>query len=182
MVGWRHIGWLVVGISASIPACRETRRAAPPSAASPAPAPAAAPTKQRNPRLDEVAEVILLPAGREAVRVEAEVARRPADRARGLMFRRALPEGEGMLFLFERSDRHAFYMKNTYVALDLIHLDVVEGEGRVVGVLEDMRPHDERSRRIDEPSWAVLEVPSRFCRRHGITAGTPVVIVPSTGR
>ncbi|HKJ00830.1 MAG TPA: DUF192 domain-containing protein, partial [Longimicrobiales bacterium] len=55
--------------------------------------------------------------------VVAEVARTPAEREEGLMYRQELPDGVGMLFVFETSDVRSFWMQNTYVALDIAFLD-----------------------------------------------------------
>lgn len=52
-----------------------------------------------------------------------EIADTPKKRAQGLMHRTHLPEKYGMLFVFEHSGRHSFWMKNTLISLDLIYLD-----------------------------------------------------------
>jgi len=52
-----------------------------------------------------------------------ELAITPAEHARGLMFREHLDEDKGMLFIFENEGRHAFWMKNTLIPLDIIWID-----------------------------------------------------------
>ncbi|RMD66362.1 DUF192 domain-containing protein [Candidatus Pacearchaeota archaeon] len=58
------------------------------------------------------------------------LARTPEQRRKGLMFVESLPRNAGMLFVFERSAKHGFWMKNTLLALDIIwinsSLDVVD--------------------------------------------------------
>ena len=84
------------------------------------------------------------------------------------MFRRELPDGTGMLFLFEREEPRTFWMRNTLIPLDMIFLD---GKLRVVGVEEQTIPHDETPRGPATPAQYVLEVPGGYARRHGIAAG-----------
>ena len=55
--------------------------------------------------------------------VVAEVARTPEEREQGLMYREDLPDGTGMLFVFERPEMRSFWMQNTYIPLDIAYLD-----------------------------------------------------------
>jgi len=70
--------------------------------------------------------------------IRAEVARSPDQRQRGLMFRDAVPEGTGMLFIFDRPDVQGIWMKDTYVPLDVAFLDA---SFRVVNI-ESLEPLD----------------------------------------
>ena len=67
-----------------------------------------------------------------------EVARTPLQRERGLMHRRSLPEDEGMLFVFDRPVRHAFWMKDTRIPLSLAFLGP---SGRIIEI-QEMTPFD----------------------------------------
>lgn len=51
--------------------------------------------------------------------VQAELAAKPHERARGLMYRDSIPEGKGMLFVFEQPSSQKFWMKNTRIPLDI---------------------------------------------------------------
>lgn len=116
------------------------------------------------------ATVILETASRP-IRVEAEVVRTAEEREKGLMYRKELAAYRGMLFIFDREERQSFWMKNTYIALDMIF--VSEGM-KVVGVVENARPMTTESRAVDAVSRYVLEVNAGFARRHEIAAGTAV--------
>jgi uncharacterized membrane protein (UPF0127 family) len=63
---------------------------------------------------------LTLPTGKT---LQVEVARTEEKRALGLMFRTALPEDRGMLFIFEQPGLHRFWMKNTLIPLDMVWMD-----------------------------------------------------------
>jgi uncharacterized protein len=75
----------------------------------------------------------LLPAGGRPRTVRLEVAADPATRARGLMGRREVPAGSGMVFLYPVDVRESFWMKDTLVPLSIAF---VAADGRVVSVAE----------------------------------------------
>lgn len=56
-------------------------------------------------------------------RFAVELADTDQARARGLMFRNELPEGSGMLFIHTREERQAYWMKNTWIPLDILYFD-----------------------------------------------------------
>jgi uncharacterized membrane protein (UPF0127 family) len=114
---------------------------------------------------------VILQTANRAIRVEAEVVRTPEAREKGLMHRRELAAYRGMLFIFDREERQSFWMKNTYIPLDMIFIS--EGM-RVVGMVEDARPVTTESRGVEAPSRYVLEVNGGFVRRHGIARGDRV--------
>lgn len=113
--------------------------------------------------------VVQAASGEHAVTVE--VVRSDADRARGLMFRTKLDPGAGMLFVFEESDDHSFWMRNTFIPLDMIFID--EG-GRIAGIVERAAPLTTESRTIARPSRYVLEVNGGWCAARGVRPGDPV--------
>lgn len=113
----------------------------------------------------------LEPPGREPVIVEVEVASTPEQTARGLMYRRHLAPDAGMLFLFARPRHLTFWMRNTYIPLDMIF---ITSDMRVLGVVENATPLTDDVREVDGISQFVLEVNAGFAREHGIVAGTPV--------
>lgn len=109
------------------------------------------------------------PAGEVSVKVE--VAANPPARQRGLMFRQKLAEDEGMLFLFPASEQLSFWMRNTYLPLDMIF---IKSDLTVLGVVEGAKPLTEDSRAVPGESQFVLEVNATYARRHQIGPGTKV--------
>lgn len=97
-----------------------------------------------------------------------EVVDDPYERQRGLMYRNHMANGWGMLFVYNYERDHQFWMRNTYIALDLVFLGA---DGKVRGVVHDMQPLDERGKGLGLPSRDVLEVPAGTARRLGIEAG-----------
>jgi uncharacterized membrane protein (UPF0127 family) len=117
------------------------------------------------------AAVELFPAGRAPVLVRVELARTPAERQRGLMHRKELGADDGMLFLFEGPQQLSFWMRNTYVPLDMIF---IESSMRVLGIVENAEPLTETPRAVPGLSQYVLEVNAGFSRQHGLGPGTKV--------
>lgn len=101
-------------------------------------------------------------------RFSVEVMRDDAQRARGLMYRRFMPQDRGMLFDFKREEPVSMWMKNTYLPLDMIFIDRT---GRVVNVAENTEPLSERIIPSGAPVLAVLEVNAGTARRIGLKVG-----------
>jgi uncharacterized membrane protein (UPF0127 family) len=101
-----------------------------------------------------------------------EVALTEADKAHGLMYRRDLPEGRGMLFDFFREGTLSFWMKDTYVSLDIIF---IRADGRIRRIAANTTPLSERLIPSGGPVRAVLEVRAGTAARLGIVPGDRVV-------
>jgi uncharacterized membrane protein (UPF0127 family) len=100
---------------------------------------------------------------------QLEIANTPESRSRGLMFRRELPEGRGMLFDFgPRETEIAMWMKNTYIPLDMIF---IRADGRIRRIAENTTPHSEATIPSGGPVKGVLEVIAGTARRLGLAAG-----------
>lgn len=100
-----------------------------------------------------------------------ELAQTDEERAKGLMFRRELPEGQGMLFDFGRDENVSMWMKNTYVPLDMIF---IAANGRIVRIAENTQPMSTRIIPSGGPVRAVLEVIGGTAKKHGIAPGDRV--------
>ncbi len=105
----------------------------------------------------------------QAPKIEIELARTDAERQQGLMYRKALADEQGMLFFMPYDNDWAFYMRNTYVRLDMIFIDA---DWRVVGVVENVTPLTEDHRQVGVPSRYVLELAAHQAAKRGIKAGT----------
>ena len=68
-------------------------------------------------------ELFLLKEGEVTQQVEIEIADNEYERQTGLMYREAMEEDHGMLFIYDNEAPRSFYMKNTYIPLDLIFYD-----------------------------------------------------------
>lgn len=106
--------------------------------------------------------------------VQVEVARTPQERARGLMFRKDLPQDQGMLFIFDETEEHSFWMRNTLIALDMIFLS----EDRTVeGVVANATPRTDVARTVGRPSRYVVEVSGGEAAAHAIAPRTRATFV-----
>jgi uncharacterized membrane protein (UPF0127 family) len=111
-------------------------------------------------------------ASKSGVHVFAvEMASTPEEVARGLMFRRQLPEGQGMLFDFHKEQPTSFWMKNTYIPLDMIF---IRADGRILHIAENRVPLSETLVPSGGPVRAVLEVIGGTAKKLGIAPGDRV--------
>ena len=118
------------------------------------------------------------------VDITVEVARYAEEIQRGLMYRRSMPETHGMVFLMGSQRIQSFWMRNTYIPLDMIFVDE---NYTIAGIVENTEPLTDTSRRIDKPSKYVIEVNGGFTNKRGIRAGDKVVFIgipegPTRGR
>ena len=100
-----------------------------------------------------------------------EMALTPEQQAQGLMFRKELPEGQGMLFDFHQEQETAFWMKNTFLSLDMIF---IRGDGRIHRIASNTVPMSEALVPSNGPVRAVLEVIAGTARKLGIAPGDRV--------
>ncbi|MFB6242412.1 MAG: DUF192 domain-containing protein [Candidatus Nanosalina sp.] len=114
--------------------------------------------------------------GRSTASLTLEVSNTPEERSRGLMYRRSLGKGRGMLFVWNSSEKRGFWMKNTYIPLDMIF---VSGNGTVLNV-EKAEPQPNTSERNLEiyrsegPAQFVIETRKGFSATHSIEEGTRI--------
>jgi uncharacterized protein len=100
-----------------------------------------------------------------------ELAVSDEERQKGLMFRRSLPESQGMLFDFKADQDVSMWMRNTYVSLDMIF---IRGDGRIRRIAENTQTESDRIIPSGGPVRAVLEVVAGTAKKFGIAAGDRV--------
>lgn len=108
-------------------------------------------------------------------RIDAQIAATDAQRATGLMARASMPEGEGMLFVFERAGVQCFWMKNTLIPLTAAFID---DDGRITN-LADMQPGSVDNHCSTQPVRYVLEMNQGWFAQRHIRAGHTVRGLPA---
>ena len=99
--------------------------------------------------------------------VRAEVANTAETRGQGLMYRDAVPDGTGMLFVFDREAERSFWMQNTYVALDVAFIDA---DFSIVDI-QQMEPETTEIYDGTRPAMFALEVRQGWFAEKGIVVG-----------
>jgi uncharacterized membrane protein (UPF0127 family) len=107
-----------------------------------------------------------------SVAITVEIARTEEERSKGLMHRKQLPDGEGMIFVFERDQQVSFWMKNTVIPLSIAF---ISADGRILEI-RDMYPLDLNSVHSSRSVRYALETPQGWFDRSGIAAGDVVNI------
>ena len=99
-----------------------------------------------------------------------ELARTDAQRSQGLMHRKTMKDGEGMLFIFERDQMFSFWMKNTLIPLSIAY---IASDGKIFEIY-DMEPGNLSSVASSRSGRYALEVPQGWFKRAGIGVGDRV--------
>ncbi|RYF34559.1 MAG: DUF192 domain-containing protein [Comamonadaceae bacterium] len=110
--------------------------------------------------------------------IDAQLATTPQQRQVGLMFRKDMPQAEGMLFIFEQPATQCFWMKNTILPLTAAF---VADDGRIVN-LADMKPQTEESHCSEEPVRYVLEMNQGWFAKKNFKKGAKIAGAPFAGR
>src|SRR3990167_1534486 len=100
--------------------------------------------------------------------IDAQVAATIEQRSTGLMFRRDMPQSEGMLFVFEQASVQCFWMKNTLLPLTAAF---VSDDGTIVN-FADMKPQTTDSHCSAKPVRFVLEMNQGWFAKKGIKPGS----------
>ncbi|MFM8860696.1 MAG: DUF192 domain-containing protein [Methylocystis sp.] len=100
-----------------------------------------------------------------------EIAKTNEERAKGLMFRKSMPQDHGMLFIFHDARPISMWMKNTLISLDMIF---VSGEGMVTSIIQHTTPLSEEIITSDQPAQAVIEVNAGVAQKIGLAPGDKI--------
>lgn len=131
------------------------------------PAPAAAPARP----LAAALETVTVDTARGPVSFKVEIADDDAERERGLMYRTSLAPDAGMLFIWTSPAPRAFWMRNTYIPLDIIYIGV---NGRILSIAAMAEPFNETPLPSEGAALGVLEIAGGRSAELGITIGDRV--------
>lgn len=100
-------------------------------------------------------ELQVLKNGEITQTLDIEIADSPYEWETGLMYRESMEDNQGMLFIYPNAAQRSFYMKNTYIPLDLIFMD---NDTIIVSIKENAVPRDETSIPSNAPARFILEI------------------------
>lgn len=123
---------------------------------------------------EPVRPVLTIEQGTARAQVTVEVADTPQQRAQGLMYRRALEPDAGMLFIFPSDSRSGFWMRNTYIPLDIAYISA----DFTILEIRAGTPLDETVLTPAAPYRYVLEVNRGWFEARGLGVGARVIIPP----
>ena len=113
--------------------------------------------------------LIITATGKHAFALE--IAKTNEERAKGLMYRKSMPQDHGMLFIFHDERPISMWMKNTLIPLDMIFLS---GEGIVTSIVQDTTPLSEEIITSDRPAQAVIEVNAGVTKKIALAPGDKI--------
>lgn len=106
--------------------------------------------------------------------VAVDIANSYQTRKQGLSGRSGLPQGSGMLFIFDREDIWSMWMKDMLFPIDIIWAD---SEGEIITIAHEVSPQTyPNSFSPTRPARYVLELPAGFAREQGIAEGAQLVV------
>jgi uncharacterized membrane protein (UPF0127 family) len=111
--------------------------------------------------------------GGRVVNFDAEIALTDQEKARGLMYRQTMPRDAGMIFLWNADEAISFWMKNTYIPLDMLF---IRYDGTIVKIVTHAMPRSLSPIPSDQPIRAVLEVNADVVDENAIKIGDKVIM------
>jgi uncharacterized membrane protein (UPF0127 family) len=109
-------------------------------------------------------------------KIDVELAETDDERAKGLMDRRSMTDDQGMLFIFSSAEEQSFWMKNTYISLDIIYVDENK---EIVSIQKYATPLSEESLPSFKKAMYVVEVNAGFCDKYHVAYGDRIAYTKS---
>ena len=153
--GYSHVKWFIFLILILVIACKQP----PPS------------NNQVFFKTDTTLQIIKL--NKETLEFDVELATDDYSKERGLMYRYKLEENQGMFFVFNYMEIRTFWMKNTYISLDMIFIDEFYN---IVDIHENAFPLSEETILSKVPAKYVFEIKGGLCKRMNIQIGDKIQI------
>ena len=114
-------------------------------------------------------EVYLLKTDGDTIKkLDVEFAESDYEKQTGLMYRESMEDEQGMLFIYNDSRVRNFYMKNTYIALDILYYAT---DSTLVSIQKNATPRDESNLPSEGPAQFVLEINAGLADEWGIKKG-----------
>lgn len=103
-------------------------------------------------------------------KIRVEIADTPESRQKGLMYRKSLPEDQGMLFIFEKEQKMSFWMKNTKIPLSIAYIS----KSGVIREIHDLEPLSQKTVQSSHSVLYALEVNQGYFDKKGIGEGDQI--------
>ena len=100
--------------------------------------------------------------------IDMEKADNDMERQFGLMYRKSMPDSEGMLFLFNKAEPQSFWMHNTYISLDILFVDA---NRHILNIHKNAKTLSDKPLPSDGNAQYVVEVIGGFCDKYGVKPG-----------
>ena len=117
-------------------------------------------------------ELYIIKTARDTIqKLDIEFAETAFERETGLMYRKSMETKQGMLFLYDQEAPRAFYMKNTYIPLDIIYFG---SDSTAVSFQENAEPLDETPLPSEAPAQFILEINAGLVQEWNIEKGDKI--------
>lgn len=135
-------------------------------------APSSQPTEMPDPKFTKEGVLSFASASGAPIKtIDIEKADNDMERQFGLMYRRSMDDAQGMLFLFDKSEPQAFWMRNTIIPLDIMFVD----ENQVITTIhENAKPMNDNSLPSKGDAKYVVEVNAGFAKKYGVKEGDKI--------
>jgi uncharacterized membrane protein (UPF0127 family) len=126
------------------------------------------------PQFTKEGELIFFSKMKEKIiTIDVEIPNTKEGMIKGLMYRKTMANTQGMLFVHDKIKTHFFWMKNTFIPLDMIFID----KGlQIVGIEKNTTPLSEKLIPIPKETQFTVEVNAGFCDQYGVDLGDKIVI------